>query len=272
MRLANKIALVTGAGSGIGRGIAHRFALEGALLVLSDIAEGGLRETAALIDEALAAHAGQPEGTAPTTDGVLWSPWGSFVVGDVSVREDAERMVEAAITRWGRLDIVVNNAGITGSRQATLAHTTPDEEWERVMEVNVNGVFRVASAAIRRMLEQGSGTIVNIASAAGLVPFPARAAYNASKGAVVSFTRALALDYAPNHIRVNAICPGMVETAMTRWRLDIPELRQQIIDMTPWGRIGRPEDIASAAVYLASDEADFVTGHMLVIDGGWIIK
>src|SRR5260221_9126292 len=112
------------------------------------------------------------------------------------------------------------------------------------MEVNVNGVFRVASDAIRRMLEQGSGTIVNIASAAGLVPFPAPAAYNASKGAVVSFTRALALDYAPNHIPINAICPGMVETAMTRWRLYIPELRQQIIDMTPWRRIGRPEDIA----------------------------
>jgi NAD(P)-dependent dehydrogenase (short-subunit alcohol dehydrogenase family) len=270
MRLANKIALITGAGSGIGRGIALRFAVEGALLVLSDIAEEGLRETAALIDEALATD--RPECTAQATNGALWSPWGSFVVGDVSVRADAERMVEAAITHWGRLDIVVNNAGITGSRQATLAHTTPDEEWERVMEVNVNGVFRVASAAIRRMLEQGSGTIINIASAAGLVPFPARAAYNASKGAVVSFTRALALDYAPNHIRVNAICPGMVETAMTRWRLDIPELRQQVIDMTPWGRIGRPEDIAAAAVYLASDEADFVTGHMLVIDGGWIIK
>jgi len=272
MRLANKIALVTGAGSGIGRGIACRFAVEGALLVLSDIAEEGLRETAALIYEALAAHAGRPEEIVPNKDGALWSPWGSFVVGDVSVRADAERMVEAANTRWGRLDIVVNNAGITGSRQATLAHTTPDEEWYRVMEVNVHGVFRVASATIRRMLEQGRGTIINIASAAGFVPFPERAAYNASKGAVVSFTRPLALDYAPNHIRVNAICPGMVETAMTRWRLDIPELRQEVIDMTPWGRIGRSEDIAAAAVYLASDEADFVTGHMLVIDGGWTIK
>lgn len=252
MRLANKIALVTGAGSGIGRGIARRFAVEGASLVLSDIAEAGLQETAALIEEAGGRSVS--------------------VVGDVVVRADAERMVEAAVSSFGRLDIVVNNAGITGSRQATLAHLTPDVEWERVMAVNVSGVFRVASAAIRQMLAQGSGTIINIASAAGFVPFPARAVYNASKGAVISFTRALALDYAPNHIRVNAICPGMVETAMTRWRLDVPELRQQVLDMTPWGRIGQTEDIAAAAVYLASDEADFVTGHMLVIDGGWTIK
>ncbi len=252
MRLANKIGLVTGAGSGIGRAIARRFAAEGVSLVLSDIAEAGLHETAALIAE-----------TGSST---------VSVVGDVAQRADADQMVKAAVDRWGRLDVVVNNAGIAGSRQATLAHLTPDEEWDRVLAVNITGVFRVASAAIGQMLTQNGGTIITIASVAGFVPFPARAAYDASKGAVIAFTRALALDYAANHIRANAICPGMVETGMTRWRLDIPELRQQVLDMTPWGRIGQPEDIASAAVYLASDEADFVTGHMLVIDGGWMVK
>jgi NAD(P)-dependent dehydrogenase (short-subunit alcohol dehydrogenase family) len=252
MRLANKTGLVTGAGSGIGRAIARRFAAEGVSLVISDIAVAGLRETAALIGEA--------EGQAVS------------VVGDVAERADAERMVQAAVDAWGRLDIVVNNAGIAGSRQATLAHLTPDEEWDRVIAVNVTGVFRVASAAIRQMLAQGRGVIINIASVAGFVPFPARAAYDASKGAVIAFTRALALDYAPNHIRANAICPGMVETEMTRWRLEIPELRQQVLDMIPWNRTGKPEDIASAAVYLASDEAEYMTGHMLVIDGGWMVK
>ncbi|MFN8456200.1 MAG: SDR family NAD(P)-dependent oxidoreductase [Anaerolineae bacterium] len=253
MRLTDKVIMITGAGSGIGRGIARRFAAEGALLALSDIAEPGLRETVQLISEA--------GGRAVIT-----------TLGDVALRPEAERMVQAPIEQWGRLDVVVNNAGIAGSPQATLLHLTSDEEWERIVGVNLSGVFWVARAAVQYMLAQGYGNIINLASVAGLVPFPGRAAYTATKGGVVALTRAIAIDYAKNRIRSNAICPGLTETNMTRWRLAIPELRQQVIDATPWGRPGQPEDIAAAAVYLASDESDFMTGQMMVVDGGWTIK
>src|SRR5258708_30291166 len=190
------MGLGTGAGSGIGREIDRRFAAEGVSLVLSDISEAGLQATAAMISES-GGHS-------------------ISVLGDVSARADADRMVQAAVEHWGHLDVVVNNAGITGSRQATLAHLTPGQERDRVMTVHVTGVFRVSSAAIRQMLTQDGGTIINIASVAGVVPFPARAAYDASKGAVIAFTRSLALDYAANHIRANAICPGMVERSEER--------------------------------------------------------
>jgi NAD(P)-dependent dehydrogenase (short-subunit alcohol dehydrogenase family) len=253
MRLANKVVLITGAGSGIGRGMACRFAAEGAWLALSDIAEAGLAETVRMITET-------------GSQAVITT------LGDVARRSDAERMVQAPIETWGRLDVVINNAGISGSQQATLLHLTSDEEWDRILGVNLSGVFLITRAAVQYMLTQGYGNIINIASVAGLVPFPGRAAYTATKGGVVALTRALAIDYAPNHIRANAICPGLTETNMTRWRLAIPELRQQIIEATPWGRPGQPEDIAAAAVYLASDESDFMTGQMMVIDGGWTIK
>jgi len=252
MRLANKIVLITGAGSGIGRSIAQTFAAEGACLALTDIAEAGLNETVELVKAA---------GGESVT-----------VLGDVSKRADAERMVSAPIEKWGRLDVAINNAGIAGSREATVAHVTSDEDWERIIGVNLSGVFWIARAAVKQMLEQGSGNIINLGSVAGVIPFPGRAAYAASKGGVMAFTRALAADYAAQHIRANAICPGPIETGMTRWRLEIPELRQQVLNATPWGRIGQPGDIAAAAVYLASDESDFMTGQMIFVDGGWMLK
>jgi NAD(P)-dependent dehydrogenase (short-subunit alcohol dehydrogenase family) len=247
VRLDDRRALVTGAGSGIGRAIAITMASEGAQIALVDRVADGVEETARQI-----AAAG-----------------GSAVAyhGDVSVASDVDAFMERQARDFPGLDILVNNAGIGRLGSVT---DLDENDWDTVMAVNVRSVFLCSRAAIPRM-SSGSGRIINIASVAGLVASPGRAAYCASKGAVVMLTRAMALDCAPRGITVNAICPGVVETAMTSASLADPVIRQEKLDKTPLGWLAQPGDIAPAAVYLASSDAAFVTGTCLVVDGGWSV-
>lgn len=248
-RLFGRSALVTGAASGIGRAIAHLFAQEGAALTLMDLDADGV-----------AAVAGEIAAAGGRT---------MAVVGDVSQEADCRRAVEEAYKAWGRLDILVNSAGII--RRATVVETTP-EEWDRVMAVNVRSAFLLSKYAIPLMEQAGGGAIIHIASGWGLVGGRRAAAYCASKGAVVLLTKAMALDHGPQNIRVNCICPGDTDTPMLRNEaeqlgVDLSRFLAEAADR-PLRRLGRPEDIAQAALYLASDASSFVTGAVLVVDGG----
>ena len=234
------VALVTGAASGIGRACVERLAGNGTAVVAVDLDADGLADLDAL---ALAADVADA----------------AAVVGAVA-RAEAE---------LGALDAVVNVAGITGTRAAAECHVTPVDEWRRVIDVNLTGPFLVCRAALPRMLERGAGCIVNVASAAGLVAFPARCAYSASKGGVVQLTRSLAADYAARGIRANAVCPGMVDTPMTRWRLDEPDLRAAVLAKIPAGRVATAAEVADAVALLAGGDLPYMNGAMLVLDGGW---
>lgn len=187
---------------------------------------------------------------------------------DVADPSSVEAAVAAVLERYGRIDVLVNNAGITGSAAATILHETPVEEWDRVHAVNVRGPFLCSRAVLPTMIEQGAGHVITIASIAGLVAFPGRAAYTTSKGAAVMLTKSIAVDYATYGVRANAICPGMVYTPMTSWRLDQPELRAQAERQIPLGRVAQPEEVADAVALLASGRLGYMTGHPLVIDGG----
>jgi NAD(P)-dependent dehydrogenase (short-subunit alcohol dehydrogenase family) len=234
------VALVTGAGSGIGRACAER------------LAAGGARVAAVDLDVRL-------------MDGLDALP----LAADVSDEAAVAAAVARAGDELGPLDAVVNVAGITGSHAAAECHLTPGDEWRRVIEVNLTGPFLVCHAALPGMLERGRGTIVNVASVAGLVAFPGRCAYSASKGGVVQLTRSLAADYAARGIRANAICPGMVDTPMTRWRLEDPELRGAVLERIPAGRVATTEEVAEAVALLSGDAMPYMNGAMLVLDGGW---
>jgi len=249
MRLQNKIAIVTGAGSGIGRGIAFSFIKEGAKVVIADWSEEGGQETVAQIKK---------------ENGVA-----VFVKTDVSKQVDIENMVKVCLDNFGRVDILVNNAGIYKSGSL---HEISGEDWDAVLDVNLKSVFLGAKRVIPQMLKQGKGKIISIASIAGLVGFDKSGPYCASKGGMIALTREMALEYAPQKISVNCIAPGVIKTEMTKDMLaDLPT-KKFLESSAPYPRFGEPEDIAMAAVYLASDESDFVNGEVLVVDGGWVAK
>ena len=247
--LAGKVALVTGAAAGIGRASALVFAREGARLVVSDVDERGGRETA----EQIVAAGGEA----------------LFVRADVSRDDDCVALVRAAVERFGRLDCAFNNAGIEGR----LASTTDcdDENWGRTLAVNLTGTWLCMRVELRQMLAQGGGAIVNMSSVAGLVGFADLPAYVASKHGVIGLTRTAALEYAKQNVRINAVCPGVIRTAMIdRVTGREPARERAFVAMEPLGRMGEPSEVGEAAAWLCSPRASFVTGHALAVDGGFV--
>ena len=245
MRLKDKTAIVTGAGSGFGKGIAMRFAKEGARVGVIDINAEAAREVASQIGNSAFA-----------------------MEADVSIDGDVSRMVQVALDRWGQLDILVNNAGTTHRNQPMTEVT--EEEYERIFAVNVKSVYLSARHVVPVMKKQGFGVILNVASTAGVRPRPGLVWYNTSKGAMMTATKAMAIELAGEKIRVNAINPVAGETGMLHLFMgeDTPEKRAQFISSIPLGRLSLPEDMANAALFLCSDEAEMITGLCMEVDGG----
>jgi 2-keto-3-deoxy-L-fuconate dehydrogenase len=248
--LQNKIALVTGAGSGIGRAIAETFAKAGAFVVVTDRDETSGRDTLRLL-----------QSQASRSD---------FLRLDVTSEADCAKVAEAVLVARGQLDVLVNNAGI--GHVGTILQTS-GQDLDRLYSVNVRGVFNVSRAFLPDMLKRRSGSIVNLASIGGVVGVRDRVAYCATKFAVVGLTKSMALDHAQGGVRINCICPGRVETPFVAARLaeypDPGQARREMSATQAVGRMGRPEEIAAAALYLASDESAFVTGSEFIIDGGF---
>ena len=245
MRLKDKTAIVTGAGSGFGKGIAMRFAKEGARVGVVDINAEAAREVASQIGNSAFA-----------------------MEADVSIDGDVSRMVQEALDRWGQLDILVNNAGTTHRNQPMTEVT--EEEYERIFAVNVKSVYLIAKHIVPVMKKQSFGVILNVASTAGVRPRPGLVWYNTSKGAMMTATKAMAIELAGEKIRVNAINPVAGETGMLHLFMgeDTPEKRAQFISSIPLGRLSLPEDMANAALFLCSDEAEMITGLCMEVDGG----
>ncbi len=249
MRLNGKVALVTGAGSGFGEGMARLFCAEGAAVVVADINEAGANRVAAEIAE---------------TGGKAVP-----VMADVTRRGDVQSMIAAAMETYGRLDILVNNAGFA-HRNKSIAEVS-DEEFDRIFDVNIKAIYIAVQEVLPIFKQQGGGVVLNTSSTAALRPRPGLSVYNASKGAANIMTKSLAVELAPDRIRVNAVCPVIGETGLLETFMgmpDTPENRAKFVATIPMGRFSTPADIAAAALYLVSDEAGFITGVTMEVDGG----
>ena len=252
-RVEGKVALVTGGASGIGRATALTFAREGAKLIIADMHEDGGQQTVHMITE----NGGEA----------------LFVQTDVTQATAVEALISQAVETYGRLDCAHNNAGVTQSAYPPTAEF-PEDDWHRVLAVNLTGVWLCMKYEIPQMLKHGGGAIVNTASVAGLVGLAGRSAYVASKHGVVGITRTAALEYAQHGIRVNCVCPGYIRTPMVQYVLqhEGAQLEQRMIAREPIGRLGTPEEIAEAVVWLCSEAASFVTGHTMTVDGGYVAQ
>lgn len=243
-----KVVIVTGGGSGIGRATAVKFAEHGASVLVTDVDEGGGKETVdAIVDSGRSA---------------------SFLRCDVSSAIDAEAMALSCVDKYGRIDFAFNNAGVVPDKMANVAELETDQ-WLQLVNINLNGVFYCMKYQLQQMLRQGGGVVINTSSRNGFTGVPGGAAYSASKHGVLGLTKSAALEYANQGIRVNALCPGATKTAMTDSVIERnPEFEDAYINMEPMHRMGQPEEMAEAVLWLCSDAASFVTGHAMAVDGG----
>jgi len=247
MKLKNKIAIVTGSGRGIGKSTALELAKEGAKVVVSDI---DIKECQNVCDEIKKIG----------SDAIA-------VKCDISKKSDVDAMIKKIMQKFQKIDILINNAGVVLMKPFV---EMTEKDWDFVLDINLKGVFLCTNAVAKQMIKQKSGKIISVASIAGEVGFMNTSAYCASKAGIINLTRELAMELSPHNINVNAIAPGVIATKMTEDMLKDKKTKEVLLASTPLGRVGQPEEIGKAVVFLASDDSNFITGHTLVVDGGWL--